>query len=117
MILGIGLSRINDFGHVPDPNTEGCADGERDETLCMRCKNYEVDEFGIPSCCGNEFEEADMARVNVVAVINNMPDNADSKYIVARVDGTDLWYWGNYDDEETANKASVEIDGIVLERA
>lgn len=62
MILGIGLThRVNNFGYVPDPRTEGCADAERDETLCERCKNYDPNG----SCCyGNEFMEVEDGECN-----------------------------------------------------
>lgn len=61
MIIKRNLVRpdTHGFGRVSEPRTEGCADAYRDETICERCKNYEIDKFGIPSCCGNEFEEAE----------------------------------------------------------
>lgn len=46
----------HNFGYVPDPNVEGCADAAKDESICFRCKFYE-EHHGIPTCCGNEFEE------------------------------------------------------------
>lgn len=45
-------------GYIPDPNTEGCADSTKDETLCETCAYYE-ESHGIPMCCGNEYKEKD----------------------------------------------------------
>lgn len=38
-----------------------------------------------------------------------MPLHDLDKYIVARVDGTELWYYGTYDDEEFAYKVADEL--------
>ena len=47
--------------------------------------------------------------------VNNMPKYAETKkYIVARrVDG-ELWFWGAWDDRNTANEVALEIGGITL---
>ena len=48
--------------------------------------------------------------------INNMPLHDLDKYIVARVDGTELWYYGTYDNEDMAYRVADEIgNGIVVE--
>lgn len=49
--------------------------------------------------------------------INNMPLHDLDKYVVARVDGTELWYYGTYDNEDMAYRVAEEIgNGIVVER-
>lgn len=46
--------------------------------------------------------------------INNLPDYAIRyRYIVARYDCGELWFWGAYDDEDEAREAAVEQEGIV----
>lgn len=47
--------------------------------------------------------------------INNLPAYAENKsYIVVRsVDG-ELWFWGAWDDRDTANEVALEIGGITL---
>lgn len=59
MGLLIGMSaKSGKFGVLPDaPEEEFCADALKDETLCDTCKYYSVDRCGIPSCCGNEYQE------------------------------------------------------------
>lgn len=48
-------------------------------------------------------------------MIYNMPDYAKGyKYIVARrVDG-DLWFWGAWNDRNTANAVALDIGGEVV---
>ena len=49
--------------------------------------------------------------------INNMPEEIRHPYIVVRrTEDTTLWYWGAYDDENSATAAAVEIgNGFVVE--
>lgn len=48
--------------------------------------------------------------------INNMPEEIHHPYIVVRrIEDTTLWYWGAYDDENSATAAAVEIrNGFVV---
>ena len=47
--------------------------------------------------------------------INNLPDYAiDCMFIVVRECENGLWFWGAYDDNETANHAAKEINGSVI---
>lgn len=49
-------------------------------------------------------------------IVNNYRDYADDyRFIVASVSAQELWFYGAYDDKETAHKAAEEIDGVVLE--
>ena len=49
--------------------------------------------------------------------INNLPEYAkDCKYIVARIDGNDAWFWGAYEDSEKAYQSANEIKGILIVR-
>lgn len=49
--------------------------------------------------------------------VNNIPVTLDDKYIVVRKDHTELWYYGEYDNEDFAYKVAEEIgNGIVIER-
>ena len=47
--------------------------------------------------------------------VNNMPEKV-RRYVVARVDVTDmrLWYWGSWDEEHKARQAAEEIGGVVM---
>lgn len=48
--------------------------------------------------------------------VNNMPVSLDDKYIVVRKDHTELWYYGQYDNEDFAYRVAEEIgNGIVIE--
>ena len=48
--------------------------------------------------------------------INNIPLHIEDKYIVVRLDHTELWYYGQYDDENLAYKVAGEIgNGFVVE--
>lgn len=51
--------------------------------------------------------------------INNMPEEIRHKYIVVRrIEDASLWYWGAYDDENSATAAAVAIgNGFVVEVA
>ena len=48
--------------------------------------------------------------------INNMPEEIHHPYIVVRrMEDTTLWYWGAYDDENSATAAAVAIrNGFVV---
>lgn len=49
--------------------------------------------------------------------VNNIPVNLDERYIVVRKDNTELWYYGQYDNEDFAYKVADEIgNGFVIER-
>lgn len=49
-------------------------------------------------------------------MINNLPFTLEDKYIVVRLDHTELWYYGQYDDENLAYKVAGEIgNGFVVE--
>lgn len=54
--------------------------------------------------------------------VNNVKDYAfDHKYIVARKvedcteNGSNLWFWGAWDDMAAARSAAAEVGGIVIE--
>lgn len=49
--------------------------------------------------------------------INNLPEEIRHKYIVVRrMEDASLWYWGAYDDENSATAVAVEIgNGFVVE--
>lgn len=46
--------------------------------------------------------------------INNVPRDHE-RYIVARLNEGELWYWGSWEEEELADIAAEEVDGIVVE--
>lgn len=50
--------------------------------------------------------------------INNTPSDSD-KYIVARhdKDTRSFWFWGSYEDKETAENVARQINGFVAEVA
>lgn len=55
-----------------------------------------------------------MAKVKV----NNVPDYAkDAPYWVVRIDkdSRELWFYGAWSDEETANHIALQVDGLVVE--
>ena len=60
------------------------------------------------------------SKVNVIvrAEINNMSENAldkDGYLVVRRDDDARLWYYGLYNDAETAREVAIEIgNGFVL---
>ena len=111
------------FGRVPNPDCEEfCHDAAKNETLCDTCEYYEIDKFGCPSCCGNEYQERGNDEMEVIAKINNIPENARNKsgFVVAKVIEGEFWFWGIYDDEQTANMAVEDLckygEAVVLER-
>ena len=50
--------------------------------------------------------------MNGRVIVNNV-DHVEEQYMVARLDGGVLWFWGAYDDEDEAREAAVEQEGIV----
>ena len=48
-------------------------------------------------------------------MINNLPESAKTKKcIVARRVNGELWYWGAWDDADTANEVALEIGGVMI---
>lgn len=59
-------------------------------------------------------------EINVKVSVNNVPEEFESRYIVARRDENTayLWYYGEYDSEERAYSVAREIrNGVVIELA
>lgn len=52
---------------------------------------------------------------NITSVVNNVPDYAKNYnyWVVNRVNGQ-LWFWGAWNDRDTANEVALEIGGITL---
>ena len=51
----------------------------------------------------------------MTTIINNKPNYADNcKFIVARECSGEYWFWGAYDSANQANKAAIEINGVVI---
>lgn len=49
------------------------------------------------------------------AKINNLKDYAlNHKYIVARIVGDELWFWGAWDDMPKAEKVAHELGNAVV---
>lgn len=49
------------------------------------------------------------------ATVKNLADYAEDKaYIVARFSGSELWFWGAWDNEDTARKTAAAIGGVVI---
>ncbi len=46
--------------------------------------------------------------------VNNVPVEHD-KYVVARAESGELWYWGSYDDYERAWSVANQMNGVILE--
>ena len=46
--------------------------------------------------------------------INNMPANTRRFIVARRVNGA-LWFWGSWDDRNTANEVAMEIGGITFD--
>ena len=56
-------------------------------------------------------------NVNGRVIVNNV-DHVEEQYMVARLDGGVLWFWGAYDDEVTAKQVAESFDnGLVVENA
>ena len=59
-------------------------------------------------------------EINAKVSVNNVPEEFESRYIVARRDENTayLWYYGEYDSEERAYSVAREIrNGVVIELA
>ena len=56
--------------------------------------------------------------MKAIVEINNTPSDSD-KYIVARYDEDtrSFWFWGSYEDKETAENVATQINGLVAEVA
>ena len=55
--------------------------------------------------------------MNGRVIVNNV-DHIEEPYMVARLDGGVLWFWGAYDDEVTAKQVAESFDnGLVVENA
>lgn len=49
--------------------------------------------------------------------VNNKPVAIHERYVVVRLDHTEIWYYGQYDNEDFAYKVAEEIgNGFVIER-
>ena len=47
--------------------------------------------------------------------IKNMPNYAnDYEFVVVRLADGDYWFWGAYADGFKAEKAALEIDGVIV---
>lgn len=46
-------------------------------------------------------------------MVSNVPEHAE-KYIVARVSGGFLWYWGSWGDKDDAEESAKNVEGIVV---
>lgn len=60
-------------------------------------------------------KEKKMPRV-CKAIVNNMPEYAVGKYVVATYDSntTDLWFYGAWDTAEEASKVAAKEGKLVL---
>jgi len=52
--------------------------------------------------------------VKMTALVKNVTEGSE-RFVVAKVDNTDLWYWGRWDDYDRAKEVAEEVGGIVLE--
>lgn len=52
--------------------------------------------------------------VKMTALVRNVTEGSE-RFVVAKVDDTDLWYWGRWDDYGRAKEVAEEVGGIVLE--
>ena len=53
--------------------------------------------------------------MNGRVVVNNV-DHVEERYMVARLNGGELWFWGAYDDEARAKQVAESFDnGLVVE--
>lgn len=54
--------------------------------------------------------------MKLIAKVNNLPNEVDEKYVVARIDGIELWFWGSYETRRRAEEVAYELGrAIVLE--
>jgi hypothetical protein len=60
-----------------------------------------------------------IARLDVKALVRNVPVEVykgdKHGFMVVKVDGTDLWYYGRYETQDRAEEVALEIGGIFLE--
>ena len=60
-----------------------------------------------------------IARLDVKALVRNVPVDIykgdEHGFMVVKVDGTDLWFYGLYDTQARAEDVAVEVGGILLE--
>lgn len=49
-------------------------------------------------------------------IVNNVPPYAEGKYIVAKASYGELWFWGAWDDEDTAIDKAKDIENAVVVR-
>lgn len=47
--------------------------------------------------------------------VNNMPAGPCERYVVARVDKGELWYWGSWRNSKDAYEVAKAVDGVVCE--
>lgn len=48
--------------------------------------------------------------------INNLPFSETKRYVVARYDANELWYYEDTDNEKQAKDTAYSIGGVVVER-
>ena len=46
--------------------------------------------------------------------INNVPANAERFIVVRRIED-ELWFWGSWENRNTANEVALQIGGEVIE--
>lgn len=57
-----------------------------------------------------------MKTVKCNVLILNLPNYDLSRYVVARVDGINLWFFGTYEDEKRACEVAKSLgNGLVFE--
>ena len=49
----------------------------------------------------------------MIVKVKNVTEGS-SKYVVARLDHNELWYWGRWDTQKEAERVAEEVDGVVL---
>ena len=54
-----------------------------------------------------------MNNKEMTVKVKNVTEGS-SKYVVARLDHNELWYWGRWDTQKEAERVAEEVDGIVL---
>lgn len=51
-----------------------------------------------------------------LVTVNNVPDHGTEKYVVARGEADDFWYYGSYATREQAVEIAKFLGGVVVER-
>jgi hypothetical protein len=51
-----------------------------------------------------------------LVTVNNVPDNGTEKYVVARGEADEFWYYGSYADRKQAVEIAKFLGGVVVER-